>query len=394
MKTPLPPELEAVREKALRAIRPLKPLDSSTQHDPKSLFLARRTDAGRDLPPYYLVYFLLVDLLGFRDAGQFEKTAWSIAVDWHGRGFLIEHRKMGVGVFAQDVERDESAACQIVISIQKAVRAAQPFLEWLAGDAVSRSAVNLHNNASSLFDRYAFLRDSYRNKRIDYERRKDERVVTTGTTPGVALWTQSSSPAFKLIAEGEWLALSAVEAFFAWTEHVLILLAVLLGKKTTANEITEMAEAEWSMKFQSALELTDQATKAHYDRLVALRKELRNYVAHGAFGKQGEAFSFHSGAGAVPVLLPHKAGTRKFKFGHGLDFDSSAAIGAMDDFVDFLWSGARASAKPYVQDSDLPLILTYVQDGTYSRAMRSVEDMREFVRHLNDSADRSANMDW
>jgi hypothetical protein len=81
LKMSLPPELEFVRERALRAIQPLKPLDSFTQHDPKSLIFACRTNAGRELPPYYLVYFLLVDLLGFKNAGQFEKTAWSIAVD-------------------------------------------------------------------------------------------------------------------------------------------------------------------------------------------------------------------------------------------------------------------------------------------------------------------------
>lgn len=394
MKSPLPTELEAIREKALRAIRPLKPLDSSTEHDPKTLFLARRTNAGRELPPYYLVYFLLVDLLGFPHAGQWEKTAWSVAVDWNGRGFLIEHRKMGLGVFAQDVERDEPAARQLVIRIQKAVRAAQPFFEWLAGEAVSRSEVNVVNNASSLYGRYGYLRDSYHAKRDEYEKRKTERVVTQGTTPGRGTWTQSSVPAFHLIAESNWLAISAVEAFFAWTEHIFIHVALMTGRKSTATEVTEMAEADWSVKFQSALDLTDSDAKTNYDRLVSLRKELRNYVAHGAFGKQGEAFYFHSGAGAVPVLLPHKVGSRKFKLAHGLSFDASAAFVAMEDFIAYLWSGVRAPAEQYIQQSELPLILTCVHDGTYSRAMNSVEDMEEFVRHLSGEFDRAADMDW
>lgn len=394
MKSPLPTELEAIREKALRAVRPLKPLDSSTEHDPKTLFLARRTNAGRELPPYYLVYFLLVDLLGFPHAGKWEKTAWSVAVDWNGRGFLIEHRKMGLGVFAQDVERDESAANELVIRIQKAVRAAQPFFEWLAGGAVSRSEVNVVNNASSLYGRYGFLRDSYHSKLDEYEKRKTERVVTQGTTPGGGTCTHSSFSAFYLIAESDWLAISAVEAFFAWTEHIFIHVALLTGRKSTATEVTEMAEADWSVKFQSALDLTDSDAKAHYDRLVSLRKELRNYVAHGAFGKQGEAFFFHSGAGAVPVLLPHKVGSRKFKLAHGLSFNASAAFSAMEDFIAYLWSGERAPAERYIQESELPVILTYAHDGTYSRAMNSVEDMEDFVGHLSGEFDRAADMDW
>lgn len=391
--TRLPPELEPVREKALRAIQPLKPLDSSTEYDPKALFQARRTNAGRELPPYYLVYFLLVDLLGFKNGGPFEKTAWSVAVDWNGRGFLIDHRKMGVGIFAQDQERDEPAAREIAIKIQKGVRAAQPFFEWLATDAVTRSAVNVANNASSLFGRYTFLRDSFRLKREEFERRKSERVETKGTTAG-GTWTQVSFPAFKLIPESNWLALSAVEAFFAWTEHVLIHVAILTGKKKTADEITKMAEADWSIKFQSALDLADLATKAQYDKLFALRKELRNYVAHGAFGKQGEAFHFHSGAGAVPVLLPHKLGSRKFKLAHGLSFNAEAAVNSMEDFVHFLWSGERAPAEIYIQQSQLPMILTYALDGTYSDAMRSTEAMTEFVKHLSNESDRAADMDW
>jgi hypothetical protein len=49
-----------------RAISPIKPADASTRAEPNFLFTAKRTIAGRSLPPYYLVYFLLVNLLGFR----------------------------------------------------------------------------------------------------------------------------------------------------------------------------------------------------------------------------------------------------------------------------------------------------------------------------------------
>ena len=62
-----PDELEAVRAAARRAISPIKPADSKTKADREFLFTATRTDAGKNLPPYYLVYFLFVDLLGFQN---------------------------------------------------------------------------------------------------------------------------------------------------------------------------------------------------------------------------------------------------------------------------------------------------------------------------------------
>lgn len=66
-------DIELVRVRALKVISPLKPADSGTPADKRFLIDAKRTDAGRTLPPYYLVYFLLVDLLGFKNLGQFDK---------------------------------------------------------------------------------------------------------------------------------------------------------------------------------------------------------------------------------------------------------------------------------------------------------------------------------
>jgi hypothetical protein len=69
----IPPELEPTRETALRALGPIKPADSSTQASEDFLFSAKRTQASDELPPYYLLYFLLVDLLGFENLGNLKR---------------------------------------------------------------------------------------------------------------------------------------------------------------------------------------------------------------------------------------------------------------------------------------------------------------------------------
>lgn len=87
---------------------------------------------------------------------------------------------------------------------------------------------------------------------------RDKSLDRDGKRPlGGETWTESSFPAFHLIAESNWLAISAVEAFFAWTEHIFIHVALMTGRKSTATEVTEMPEADWSVKFQSALDLAD-----------------------------------------------------------------------------------------------------------------------------------------
>src|SRR2546430_16485883 len=89
-----PKDVEKLREMALRAISPIKPPDSNAQLD-RLVWEARRTEAGRSLPHYYLVYFLLVELLRFPNLGRSEKIAWSIPMDFEGTIYLVDHRKFG-----------------------------------------------------------------------------------------------------------------------------------------------------------------------------------------------------------------------------------------------------------------------------------------------------------
>lgn len=106
----LPDHLERVRAAAERAIAPIRPAGESTDAPQNLLISAQRTDASRNLPPYYLVYFLLVDLLKFKNLGQFEKLAWSVPVDYKGKAYLIEHRKMGLGIFVDNAQAHETEA--------------------------------------------------------------------------------------------------------------------------------------------------------------------------------------------------------------------------------------------------------------------------------------------
>lgn len=390
----LPDQFLSLRESAMRAIAPVKSAESNTTADTDFLFSAERTSAGNNLPPYYLVYFLLVQLLNFKNLGRSEKVAWSVPIDLQGRTFLVEHRKLGIGVFAHDAEKEEGAAQQIVSRIRDGVKVAEPYFEWLAEQAVEVSAVNVINNSMPLFDRYVFLLEAYDAKTEEAERLKDEVIVEEGEAAGGQSWTSYSVPSYQLRIEASWLAISAIEAFFSWTEHAFIHLAILTGRITAAKDIAALAVSSWPDKFKAALVITDPDTKGLYDQLLSVRREVRNFVAHGAFGKQGEAFMFHSGAGAVPVLLPQRSGNRGFVFGDRLAFDAAAAIGVVRDFESYLWAGTRAQAGMYIQESGLPTVLTMAGDGTYLAAMDSSDSMEEFITFMNYQFDQAANMDW
>jgi len=150
-------DIKPIKERALQAISPLKTPNSDPDNIKRLLFGAKRTYAGRKLPPYYLVYFLLVDLLGFNNLGRFDKTAWSVPVEYKGKAFLIEHGKFGVGVFAATLPADEPAAAEIVRLIRRAVKAAQPYFDWIAKQAAKASRLNVVNRSDKLYERLDFF---------------------------------------------------------------------------------------------------------------------------------------------------------------------------------------------------------------------------------------------
>ena len=374
-------DIEAIRQKARTAISPLKTVSSK-------FFGGERTEAGRELPEYHLVYFLLVDLLGFENLGRHEKIAWSLPVELDGQVLFIEHRKLGLGVFSSRNTDSEEAAREVVRLVKKGVRVAQPYFDWRAQDAVMNSQVNVRNRSSELYERFQFLLDLYQAKSAELE-------VDFRTD-----YSRFRVADYQVLRQMEWLALSVVESFFSWTEHVFIHLAILQGECTTGDGVGKLARGEWGPKFKSALDIGDPTLKRYYDELMSLRNQVRNFVAHGAFGKEGEAFRFHSDAGAVPVLLPHRQGDHSYRFPDSLALSWGSkgssdhnAIALIQDFISYIRSGSLAPAWIYL-DSGEDLILTMAGNGTYGLAMASEEDMTEFVEGLSYFNDMHANMDW
>jgi hypothetical protein len=109
MKIVVPEQFDTVREQARRAIAPMKPVDDNMKARKDFLFSAHRAVSAAELPSQHLIYFLLVELLGFRDLGRFEKLAWSIPIDLDGKAFLVEHQKFGVGVFTRSISMSMSS---------------------------------------------------------------------------------------------------------------------------------------------------------------------------------------------------------------------------------------------------------------------------------------------
>ncbi|MFA1687870.1 hypothetical protein [Achromobacter dolens] len=396
----LPANMRDMAQAALQELEPAGPPRSPEER--RGLMLSARTEASRGLPSYYLVYFLLVDLLEFPSLGKWEKTAWTVPVRFRSRMYSIEHRKMGLGVFEPNLDpnarmsgrpsqQGEKDATAIVEAIKKAVSVAAPYFQWRAQQAIATSDLNVVNKNSDLFARYEYFRDRFNAQVVESKELESKAKDRKNESPGTFNFEFISSW-LSVNKQVNWYALAAIEAFFSWTEHAFIHLAILQGKLTVGTQVAELAEDNWNAKFKAALDISDKDTKVHYDKLLDLRAQVRNFVAHGAFGKEGQAFRFHSGAGSVSVMLSNDR-DHQVSFTGRVAFDEASAITEIGSFLEHLWAGALAPAKHYLF-SALPSILSYATDGTYARAMQSEENMLSFVDGLTRRFEQAADMAW
>jgi len=379
----LPNDIEILKGKVQKILNPVRPTEKKgTKTEESFVCSAKRTNAGRKLPPYYLIYFLFVDLLGYENLGRFEKIAWAVPIDCNGTVYFLEHRKMGMGLFATNRDYQEDECLEIVKKIKKAIKVAHPYFEWFANNSAKRSKLNVLNYSERLYGRYEFLLTEHKKKIEEAISWKNE------TQHSDNLWN-----AYKLKRESEWLALSAIDAFYGFTEHIFILASILRGQLLTGEDVANLADKNWASKFKECLDIEDNTVKLYYDKLITIKRQIRNYMAHGAFGKNGEAFQIHSGAGAVPLLMPHQKGSSRFSMRGGTEFREEEAISAIEEFMRFYWDSSNFPEVLYIK-SRLPCILTYASNSTYKNAITSIDNMRRLVDHLTGIHDRAGDMDW
>ena len=163
-----------IRERVRETMHPLRGVDSPDY----ALWDGYWTKAGASLPEYYIVFFLLVDLLEFNHVGQFEKAAWGIPIDLDGYVLSIEYRKRGRGIVDYHGDDPEPHAEQVVSLIEKGLPVARPYFDRRAEEAAKGSEMNVLNRAPDLYQRFEYLLDLYEAKHSAYQAHKDEIVET------------------------------------------------------------------------------------------------------------------------------------------------------------------------------------------------------------------------
>ncbi len=352
-----------------------------------------RTDAGRTLPEYYLVYFVLHDIMQYNNEGREEKVAFSFPIKYKDYYFDIEYRKLGLGVFAYSETNSECYAKEIVQLICSATKIAHPYFEFLIEEAKSSSNISLFNNNKYLYGRYLYLLDKYKNltppKENKHRNIKDSDNI-------VSMLEEAAKHSFDIKnyhLEKQWLSISVMEAYFSWTEHLFPHLFVISNNESDGKKIINLANKEWLEKYKHIIDInSNKEGKLYHDEFSIVRNQLRNFITHGSIGKEYNAFSFHSSVGAIPVRMSNNKS--KYSITSDLYFEHQSIIQLFENFTKYLWDSKLGPAMFYLLESSLPTILTYAKNNYYKDAMISMSEMKNFVFYLSRIFDDSANMDW
>ena len=329
------------------------------------------------------IYFLFVNLLGYKNLGQFEKIAWSIPIDYKGKAYLIEHRKFGVCLLANNPSKEQKEIKEILENINDAIIVAQPYFKYIAKKSIQTDKINIKNNNANLYKRFQYFYEQYLNhkKKIKLKMQslpKHEKLLCS-------IYPSSD------IREMEYLLFAMLEAFYSWSEHIFVLLAILYGKFNTGDDIAKFQNKHWNEKYKEVIGVKED--KELYENLILIRQQLRNFNSHGALGKNGETFSFHSGAGAVPVFLNDKNLTIALTQ-HDIEYLDKIVIPIINRFNKMLWKGKRRNAKLLIQDYSLDLVLNYSTNKQYTKLLNSRKAMKDFIDYTIYQIDRATNMDF
>lgn len=377
--------LETTKENVLRAVSGISKPSSDAR-------ISGKYSVYRGIPhsDYYLVFLMMVDLLEFEYFGPYEKLAYGIPVEFDGLVYSINYQKFGMRIECSEGGDGE----KLYKRIQKGIKAAKPYFLWRAEQASTSSDLNLVSKCPDLWEKYQFLKDQSQKLLDKFEEGRDKPEVNEEfNEDGSPRFRSTTYPAYEFLKQGKWTHEAAVDAFFAWCEQALVHIAILMGKLTNGKEIVELLKGEFGPKCKLVFDLSLADEKAAYDDILLLRNELRNFVAHGSFGKDGAAFTFHTATGAVPLKVLDDKARSEFSFGGTMPRDWERDYRRLNDFLDQLWKNGREPAKKYL-DAGFPSILTYAVDGTYKKAMTSETEMDGFIEYLGRMMDDAANMDF
>lgn len=377
-------DLQAGATAVRRSLRNLS-IDLGTD-DPTRWTLVEQPINPNEIPVPGLALFVLRDLLGAHWTGREEKTAWTVYCRYREVPITLSLRKFGLRLGSPEPTPIDRTG--LLDELSRAINAAEPTLSRIAEAQMADGRVTLANHFHQLDMRYAFFR-----------RKGEEALAVRIEKEGEDLRAavEAINRDIRRRQEVGYYATAAADAYFSRLEHILVLLAVLLGMSPKGGNLKRLIGMNWGPKFKTVFDLAaDRPAKLVYDKLLKLKDGLRNPQSHGGFEHGVGSLFFHlPGNSALPATLSGVTDSYHFRFGPwGMDTDDQAQVyEALDACEAFLESERTRRAYEIIRSG-----LTFAFDDeslkAYQTAMASDADLDAFLRYESQRQDDAHNMDW
>ena len=374
-------KLAAVLAAILRDFEPWKDPDRDYQWGgPKVELTAEQIKA---LPPYS-IFLALVTFSNFPYYGRSEKIAWTVPVRFRGISYLISHQKFGLRIHPANPE-DTNAELEaaMIDRLLHAIRISDGLVKPLAEAQVAAGNVTIDNQGALYLGKYWFFRG-----------KAEECYATPGPTaaedPLIAI-----NRKLKADREGFFYASAALEAYFSYLEHLLVLTLAYCDFDPTKENLVSFVSSFWAEKFKRIFDLTsDNEAERVYHSLLQIKEKFRNPLSHGGFDKDATTFHFHvPGLGALPMSLSRYAESIHYGFNPIVAVTFKEVCETLDRAEHFFENGTRRLEMRCVR-SGMAVSFSERSRASYKDAIKSEENADAFIEDTLTAMDNATNMDW
>lgn len=337
------------------------------------------------LPPFS-VFLALVTFSNFPYYRRNEKIAWTVPVLYEGVPYLISHQKFGLRIqpgnpAERNVELDASLA-SMIDRLLHAARISDGLVRPFAKTQIAAGNVTIANQGSLYLGKYRFFREKAKECFEVPARVPGENSVTT------------INRKLKTDREGFFYASAALEAYFSYVEHALVLVLAFCDFNPAKDDLVKFIALTWKDKFKRIYDLaTDNEADRVYHSLLRIKEKFRNPLSHGGFDRDATALCFHvPGLGALPMSLSRYAESIHYGCNPIGDISFIEACEALDKVEHFFENGSRR-LEMYCVRSGISVAFDGRSLRRHQEAVESKANADAFIASMLTGMDNARNMD-
>jgi hypothetical protein len=188
----------------------------------------------RGLPPYS-IFLALVTFSNYPYYGRCEKIAWTVPVRFKGIPYLISHQKFGLRIHpANPAETNAELECAMIDRLLHAVHITDALVKPFAHDQVRAGKVTIDNQGALYRGKYEFFR-------AKAEECYETPQKVDGEDPIITI-----NRKLKADREGFFYASAALEGYFSYLEHLLVLVLVFCDFDPSKDNLVEFITSFWA----------------------------------------------------------------------------------------------------------------------------------------------------